>query len=128
MVVNAGKAAVVEPKCSPRELAPESDPALERRQRRGVYYPSEQLRIATAGILPLINGRSGGATYAKSRPGALRMLRPHNPNNLGADCSRMQQQEHTAQHTKSSTIPPDSHGVYLTRNYALGISCGDFCR
>ena len=66
--------------------------------------------------------------YAKSRHGALRILRRHNPNNLGADCSRMQQQEHTGQHTKSSTVPPDSHGVYLTRNYALGISCGDFCR
>ena len=33
--------------------------------------------------------------YAKSRHGALRILRRHNPNNLGADCSRMQQQEHT---------------------------------
>ena len=46
-------------------VPPESDPALERRQRRGVYYHSEQLRIATASVLPPINGRSGGATPTK---------------------------------------------------------------
>lgn len=73
MVVNASKAAVVESKCSPVQpaygelasLAPRIGPALARRQQRGVYYPSEQLRIAIAGVLPPISGGSGGATPRK---------------------------------------------------------------
>ena len=66
MVVNISKTAIVELKCSPVQPAyGEIGPSLERRQRRGVYYPSEQLRIATAGVLPPINGGSGGATPRK---------------------------------------------------------------
>jgi hypothetical protein len=38
--------------------------------------------------------------YAKSRHGALRILRRHIPDSLGTGRSRMQQQERTGKHTK----------------------------
>jgi hypothetical protein len=148
MVVNAGKAAVVESKCSPRtgglpHCSPESDPALERRQRRGVYYPSEQLQASFRQSMVEAAARRRRNRSVRRHASHLRYssslcmklwVNDHTPSpgmalcgysvgisqiiwaRTAAGCSS---KERTASIRKSSTVPPDSHGAYLTRSVLL---------
>ena len=109
MVVNAGKATVVESKCSPVQPA-YGELASLCPQNRTLHWSdgNEEVSITPPSNCALQLQASfrqsmveaAARQYAKSRHGALRILRRHIPDSLGTGRGRKQQQERTCQYTK----------------------------